>query len=150
MLFRSLPPHREREAGVVVIDPVQAATDLAEHRKQVRVRRWKRAAICLAAAAISLGVAWTGWALFAHYLIPPGERELVFASDRDGDWDIYVRRPNGDVEALTVNSHDDRNPVWHPNGERSEEHTSELQSQAYLVCRLLLEKKNYYINVIAS
>ena len=31
---------------------------------------------------------------------------------------------------------------------RSEEHTSELQSQAYLVCRLLLEKKktNCYTN----
>src|SRR5687767_15756812 len=28
--------------------------------------------------------------------------------------------------------------------ERSEEHTSELQSLAYLVCRLLLEKKKYY------
>src|SRR5205823_7323245 len=28
---------------------------------------------------------------------------------------------------------------------RSEEHTSELQSLAYLVCRLLLEKKNAYI-----
>src|SRR2546425_7841922 len=28
-----------------------------------------------------------------------------------------------------------------PIGERSEEHTSELQSLAYLVCRLLLEKK---------
>src|SRR2546425_9047107 len=27
---------------------------------------------------------------------------------------------------------------------RSEEHTSELQSLAYLVCRLLLEKKNIY------
>src|SRR2546425_3960754 len=27
--------------------------------------------------------------------------------------------------------------------QRSEEHTSELQSLAYLVCRLLLEKKNY-------
>src|SRR5229473_1431473 len=27
---------------------------------------------------------------------------------------------------------------------RSEEHTSELQSLAYLVCRLLLEKKNTY------
>src|SRR5437879_11891583 len=27
---------------------------------------------------------------------------------------------------------------------RSEEHTSELQSPMYLVCRLLLEKKNYY------
>src|SRR2546423_3394249 len=28
---------------------------------------------------------------------------------------------------------------------RSEEHTSELQSLAYLVCRLLLEKKKKYI-----
>src|SRR3712207_8925397 len=27
---------------------------------------------------------------------------------------------------------------------RSEEHTSELQSRQYLVCRLLLEKKNCY------
>src|SRR5689334_24756235 len=31
---------------------------------------------------------------------------------------------------------------WHANL-RSEEHTSELQSQFHLVCRLLLEKKNY-------
>src|SRR5258707_4098451 len=29
--------------------------------------------------------------------------------------------------------------------ERSEEHTSELQSRQYLVCRLLLEKKKKYI-----
>src|SRR3712207_7487747 len=28
-------------------------------------------------------------------------------------------------------------------GQRSEEHTSELQSRQYLVCRLLLEKKQY-------
>src|SRR3712207_7193447 len=28
-------------------------------------------------------------------------------------------------------------------GRRSEEHTSELQSRQYLVCRLLLEKKKY-------
>src|SRR3712207_8698077 len=34
-----------------------------------------------------------------------------------------------------------------PTGSRSEEHTSELQSRQYLVCRLLLEKKkkNYTI-----
>src|SRR2546425_2051308 len=32
----------------------------------------------------------------------------------------------------------DRQPLHQP---RSEEHTSELQSLAYLVCRLLLEKK---------
>src|SRR2546425_2539009 len=30
-------------------------------------------------------------------------------------------------------------------GARSEEHTSELQSLAYLVCRLLLEKKKKFI-----
>src|SRR3712207_8844023 len=29
---------------------------------------------------------------------------------------------------------------------RSEEHTSELQSRQYLVCRLLLEKKNFVIS----
>src|SRR3712207_7726539 len=29
-------------------------------------------------------------------------------------------------------------------GQRSEEHTSELQSRQYLVCRLLLEKKTKY------
>src|SRR3712207_8575861 len=28
---------------------------------------------------------------------------------------------------------------------RSEEHTSELQSRQYLVCRLLLEKKKYFL-----
>src|SRR2546425_9670453 len=32
--------------------------------------------------------------------------------------------------------------------QRSEEHTSELQSLAYLVCRLLLEKKKKKINKI--
>src|SRR2546430_10963062 len=30
-----------------------------------------------------------------------------------------------------------------PHDKRSEEHTSELQSQSNLVCRLLLEKKNH-------
>src|SRR3712207_7915335 len=31
-----------------------------------------------------------------------------------------------------------------PDAQRSEEHTSELQSRQYLVCRLLLEKKNLH------
>src|SRR2546425_6322579 len=37
--------------------------------------------------------------------------------------------------------------VVDPPPERSEEHTSELQSLAYLVCRLLLEKKKNVFNV---
>src|SRR3712207_8030388 len=34
------------------------------------------------------------------------------------------------------------------NRARSEEHTSELQSRQYLVCRLLLEKKTYKCTVV--
>src|SRR5258708_25159138 len=41
------------------------------------------------------------------------------------------------VENIVGAQHD----VWAVNVERSEEHTSELQSPDHLVCRLLLEKK---------
>src|SRR3712207_8095047 len=42
----------------------------------------------------------------------------------------------------------DEGPGVGHDGTRSEEHTSELQSRQYLVCRLLLEKKNtHQINV---
>src|SRR5437879_10560956 len=37
-----------------------------------------------------------------------------------------------------------------PEPTRSEEHTSELQSPMYLVCRLLLEKKKQKLNLTAS
>src|SRR3712207_7653745 len=39
-------------------------------------------------------------------------------------------------------------PTAPQNGGRSEEHTSELQSRQYLVCRLLLEKKKNEYNRI--
>src|SRR3712207_7698124 len=39
-------------------------------------------------------------------------------------------------------AHDLADDVAAPADVRSEEHTSELQSRQYLVCRLLLEKKN--------
>src|SRR3712207_7244885 len=42
-------------------------------------------------------------------------------------------------------------PLRHQQGRRSEEHTSELQSRQYLVCRLLLEKKkNKRKNLLVS
>src|SRR2546425_8337889 len=37
-----------------------------------------------------------------------------------------------------------------PDDIRSEEHTSELQSLAYLVCRLLLEKKKHNMRAITN
>src|SRR5438445_5165640 len=42
---------------------------------------------------------------------------------------------NGDTSAS-------RGSPCHQPKERSEEHTSELQSRQYIVCRLMLEKKN--------
>src|SRR3712207_7562565 len=46
--------------------------------------------------------------------------------------------PNPSFLAL----HPDGDVLYAVNEVRSEEHTSELQSRQYLVCRLLLEKKN--------
>src|SRR2546430_15454886 len=48
-----------------------------------------------------------------------------------------------EFEEVVVNSHTLKFQYFGPNAcQRSEEHTSELQSQSNLVCRLLLEKKN--------
>src|SRR2546425_7805735 len=52
--------------------------------------------------------------------LPLPEHRAAFRADK---WDVYVR---------------------------SEEHTSELQSLAYLVCRLLLEKKKVKIGKVVS
>src|SRR2546425_7458654 len=67
---------------------------------------------------------------------------------------VGVRRPEatglgvplevGDVDRRRLDRHEvegRRPPATRALAERSEEHTSELQSLAYLVCRLLLEKK---------
>src|SRR5687767_15253923 len=43
-----------------------------------------------------------------------------------------------------------RRPRHRRHAPRSEEHTSELQSLAYLVCRLLLEKKKQTINTVVA
>src|SRR3712207_7097232 len=53
----------------------------------------------------------------------------------------YMRFPeNGNVHELE--DYALLAPYLHSKRGRSEEHTSELQSRQYLVCRLLLEKKN--------
>src|SRR5712675_3509983 len=43
-----------------------------------------------------------------------------------------------------------RPAVLRPRQPRSEEHTSELQSRLHLVCRLLLEKKNRPLEILAQ
>src|SRR3712207_7877819 len=74
----------------------------------------------------------------SHHLVDyvePDEAYSVARYRRDGDLvldDLARRR----IPALVVG------------GTRSEEHTSELQSRQYLVCRLLLEKKKHNINSV--
>src|SRR5437762_7941761 len=53
----------------------------------------------------------------------------------------YLSGPSPDAEAAFQQAADD-GFRFERGLERSEEHTSELQSPMYLVCRLLLEKKN--------
>src|SRR3712207_8851782 len=52
--------------------------------------------------------------------------DFMHAVENDEDWELIARTTGEPI----------REPV------RSEEHTSELQSRQYLVCRLLLEKNN--------
>src|SRR3712207_7761278 len=70
-------------------------------------------------------------------LVDHTRRELLAAARRAGDHDARI----GVGDAL-----DDLPELVHAGG-RSEEHTSELQSRQYLVCRLLLEKKKRNIHV---
>src|SRR2546425_5119858 len=66
----------------------------------------------------------------------PGQRRVVEVQ-REASHGEFV----GDQVAKTCGGGNE--PGQHPGiARRSEEHTSELQSLAYLVCRLLLEKKN--------
>src|SRR3712207_8039331 len=75
--------------------------------------------------------------LFYLELLGSDGRRTVYAVDV---------RPMGDEDGrVLANLYRDG---WHhaTSKVRSEEHTSELQSRQYLVCRLLLEKKNTLLN----
>src|SRR2546425_1665526 len=64
-----------------------------------------------------------------------------------GDGDDVGGNVGRDVPGLRLDDRESgEGAATHLVGERSEEHTSELQSLAYLVCRLLLEKKKQITN----
>ena len=58
----------------------------------------------------------------------------------DSNFSASAKKPETEDSASTKNTDNSGQLIL--DATRSEEHTSELQSQAYLVCRLLLEKKN--------
>src|SRR5205823_13896656 len=76
----------------------------------------------------------------------------LHAADRAGDDVAFADRVRGRADPHLARAFEDEEHLLVGEvvvegegalaGRRSEEHTSELQSLAYLVCRLLLEKKN--------
>src|SRR2546425_8145947 len=73
--------------------------------------------------------------LFPYTTLFRSQKGHARAIDRQRRDDVHRHAPRVDVE----HRRREQPPVI-----RSEEHTSELQSLAYLVCRLLLEKKKKY------
>src|SRR3989442_9462470 len=64
---------------------------------------------------------------------------LFRSSSNPRDYEAgFPLHPHRGIETVTY-------VLW---GERSEEHTSELQSRPHLVCRLLLEKKKSKLHII--
>src|SRR5688500_4366729 len=66
-----------------------------------------------------------------------GGRSIAVAGVKGRPREAYFGAVGGGLWKTT-----DAGNTWAPVTDRSEEHTSELQSPCNLVCRLLLEKKN--------
>jgi TolB protein len=54
----------------------------------------------------------------------PDGTKLAFASNRHGNWEIYVLDADRKVTRLTNNQFEDRNPVWSPDGTQIAFHSS--------------------------
>src|SRR3712207_6883833 len=82
------------------------------------------------------------------YLRLPYPKVSGVSVDERGTLAELYANINADIEAALPNVSDShlKTPKYHFNRRRSEEHTSELQSRQYLVCRLLLEKKKKLTN----
>src|SRR5687767_16041457 len=82
------------------------------------------------------------YTLSLHDALPICEnKQLVYTASLGNAYCLFGRVP---VVTKKVNTGGLQIMV---EGDRSEEHTSELQSLAYLVCRLLLEKKKKKKNI---
>src|SRR5262245_64550091 len=84
------------------------------------------------------------YTLSLHDALPIYQR-LVGVRRVDGECgavrEVHRHRPDVDPEAGHLRPEPQHDPLVRLDPDRSEEHTSELQSLRHLVCRLLLEKK---------
>lgn len=76
--------------------------------------RWKPLIIGIAVATVAAAL----WSLQTVSASTDRTPTIVFTSDRDGDYEIFVRAADGTVTKLTRNRHDDHGGVWSPNGRK--------------------------------
>src|SRR3989441_3080887 len=85
------------------------------------------------------------WYVFSTVTIPGSMTAMYCVAPVDAAQAVAPAAPlqvgTGTRKRCSLWSHTGASVVPFASGNRSEEHTSELQSLAYLVCRLLLEKK---------
>src|SRR3712207_8633852 len=81
--------------------------------------------------------------LFRSQLLVAFGSTIKRVTPKDASWPSATVKSTKTIGGVTALVEAD-GKVYGINGQsvRSEEHTSELQSRQYLVCRLLLEKKN--------
>src|SRR5437762_6242013 len=83
--------------------------------------------------------------LFSSYRPRPPPALHSFPTRRSSDLSTSRRSNSSRTRATGVKTFSTARLKWPASPNRSEEHTSELQSPMYLVCRLLLEKKKNHI-----
>ncbi len=101
---------------IQVVDPIAVAAQQARDRKDARKLRRRRVLTGVGAAALFTLIGVFGWRLVENFVPESNARDLVFASDRDGDWEIYLKRGQL-TQQLTTNDYDDLNPRWSPHGD---------------------------------
>src|SRR3712207_8368888 len=72
-------------------------------------------------------------------------QEIDLSNSAKNTHTYNLRTYNENSQNLLIKSNEAYYTLILTDLQRSEEHTSELQSRQYLVCRLLLEKKKYTI-----
>src|SRR5438445_1137074 len=115
-----------------VVAAVPASSSPAKHNKQATSMPLKRVKVGM----ISLGC--------AKNLV---DAEVMLGSVLQRGMEITSRAEDADVLVVNTCAFIDSAKEESIGAIRSEEHTSELQSRQYLVCRLLLEKKKNKIKI---
>src|SRR5687767_15639638 len=85
--------------------------------------------------------------LFPYTTLFRSRQELVGVMQIRGQRNERGSNGHGEGGDRNGDDREDNPELWRSKWHRSEEHTSELQSLAYLVCRLLLEKKKKKIKI---